>query len=118
MLALGGIQQQLIGQGKAIDRIHADMSEERDHAHDSRTTIHKRLDEQAQQISHLETTVAIRGQVEAQLRDQIASITAEVSPAISEWRRIKILGAGFGGVLLILGISIGSIMAWASDTAV
>jgi predicted transcriptional regulator len=107
-----------------LDRIRDDFQEEKESAHESRAVIHRRLDEQATQISKTETTIAIRGQVEAQVRDEIRSLKAtveknheEVVPSIAEWRRIKILGAGFGGILLLLGISVGAIVTWASDTA-
>ncbi|NTG01889.1 hypothetical protein G6L30_17375 [Agrobacterium rhizogenes] len=68
--------------------------------------------------------MAIAGHVDAQLRDQIKNLNEtveknhkEVAPSLSEWRRIKILGTGFGGILLLLGISVGAIVTWASDTA-
>lgn len=122
MHSLGRIEEKVEGQGKALELFRDDFSEEKDHAHDSRATIHKRLDGQGTQISHLETTVAISGQVDAQLRDTIDGLKKtfeeEVKPALDEWRRIKILGAGAAGVFLFLGISIGTAVAWAGDTAV
>ncbi|MFP3656807.1 hypothetical protein, partial [Burkholderia sp. SIMBA_052] len=50
------------------------FSEEKESAHESRAVIHRRLDKHTQTVGKLETTVAISGQVEAQLRDQIAAL--------------------------------------------
>jgi len=41
----------------------------------------------------------------------------KVEPALPEWRRIRILGAGAGGLLLLLGVSVGAVITRASDTA-
>jgi hypothetical protein len=68
MLALGRLQE-------GMDRRRSDFQEEKRDAHDSRAVIHRRLDEQADQIGHLETTVTIRGEVDAQLQDQIMAPT-------------------------------------------
>ncbi|NTG94266.1 DUF1515 domain-containing protein [Rhizobium rhizogenes] len=109
---------------EGLDRIREDFQEEKESAHESRAVIHKRLDEHARQMAKTDETIAIAGLVDAQIRDQIKALEKtveknheEVVPSISEWRRIKILGAGFGGILLLLGISVGAIVTWASDTA-
>jgi hypothetical protein len=109
---------------EGVERIRDDFQEEKESAHESRAVIHKRLDEHAKQMAKTDETIAISGLVDAQLRDQIKALEEtvkrnhdEVVPSLSEWRRIKILGAGFGGILLLLGISVGAIVTWASDTA-
>lgn len=107
---------------EGVSRIREDFSEEKESAHESRSVIHRRLDEHAQTVAKLETTVAISGQVEAQLRDQIAALEervkkhhAEVSPTIEEWKRIKTLGWGVSSLLVIAGVSAASIAAVAWD---
>jgi hypothetical protein len=109
---------------EGVERIRDDFQEEKESAHESRAVIHKRLDEHARQMAKTDETIAIAGHVDAQLRDQIKNLNEtveknhkEVAPSLSEWRRIKILGTGFGGILLLLGISVGAIVTWASDTA-
>lgn len=123
--ALGKLEGAIDGMGESIKQLREDFSDEKEHAHESRATIHQRLDEQQRQISRLDTTVAISGEIDGQLRDQIAGLREkigknheEVEPALKEWNRIKILGAGFGVVLVALGVSFGAMIMWASDTAV
>lgn len=107
---------------EGVSRLREDFSEEKDTAHESRSVIHRRLDEHAQTVGKLETTVAISGQVEAQLRDQIAALDermkknqAEVAPTIEEWKRIKALGWGVSSLLVIAGVSAASIASIAWD---
>nr|OAP92943.1 hypothetical protein A4U53_25630 [Rhizobium leguminosarum] len=38
-----------------------DLSDEKNNAQESRSVIHRRLDEQAKEIAHLDTTIAISG---------------------------------------------------------
>ncbi|QYA12939.1 DUF1515 domain-containing protein [Rhizobium sp. AB2/73] len=107
-----------------LDRIREDFQEEKENAHESRAVIHRRLDEQGKQIAKTEETIAIAGFVDAQIRDEVKILQEtvtknhkEVEPALSEWRRIKLLGTGVGALLLLFGISVGSLIVWASDTA-
>jgi hypothetical protein len=102
-----------------------DFQDEKKNAHESRSVIHRRLDEQGFKLSHLETTVAISGEVDAQLRDQIAALKIvveknhrEVAPAIEEWRRMKTLGIGVSGLIAFAGLTIGGVLAWAGDAAI
>lgn len=44
---------------EGVKRIREDFQEEKHNAHESRAVIHARLDSQARQIGHLDTTVAI-----------------------------------------------------------
>lgn len=109
---------------EGLDRIREDFQEEKENAHESRAVIHRRLDEQGKQIAKTEETIAIAGFVDAQIRDEVKALQKtvvdnheEVAPAIAEWRRIKLLGAGVGALLVLFGISVGSLIVWASDTA-
>lgn len=60
-----------------VDRFGADFRDEKISAQASRSGIHHRLDEQGRQISRLETTLAVTGEVNAQLRDRIAALEGE-----------------------------------------
>lgn len=117
MLALGKLQE-------GVDRLRVDFQDEKQMAHESRAVIHQRLDNQALQIAHMETTIAVSGQIDAQVRGEIQALkeTVEknqgiVSPALEEWRRMKTLGVGISGLIALAGLTIGSIIAWAGETA-
>lgn len=118
MLALGRVQE-------GVDRLREDFQDEKRTAHESRAVIHQRLDSQAQQISHLETTIALSGQIDTQIRGELLALkeTVEknqdtVSPAIEDWRRMRTLGVGISGLIAFAGLTIGSIIAWAGETVV
>ncbi|WP_412474755.1 DUF1515 domain-containing protein [Rhizobium sp. WW22] len=108
----------------SVERIREDFQQEKEDAHESRAVIHRRLDEHAKQMAKTDETIAIAGFVDAQIRDEVKALQKtvadnheEVAPAIAEWRRIKLLGAGVGALLVLFGISVGSLIVWASDTA-
>lgn len=118
MLALGKLQE-------GVDRLRVDFQDEKGMAHESRAVIHQRLDNQALQIAHMETTIAVSGQIDAQVRGEIQALkeTVEknqgvVSPAIEEWKRMKTLGVGISGLIALAGLMIGGIVAYMSETAV
>ncbi|WP_017960017.1 membrane protein [Rhizobium leguminosarum] len=123
--ALGRVEGRLSGIEESVSLLREDVSDEKDNAHESRSVIHRRLDEQAKQIAHLDTTVAISGGVDATLRDEIKALkeTVEknhdsVQPALDEWRRMKTLGYGISGLIAFAGLTIGGMIAYASDGAV
>jgi hypothetical protein len=102
-----------------------DFQDEKGMAHESRAVIHQRLDNQALQIAHMETTIAVSGQIDAQERGEIQSLkeTVEknqgiVTPAIDEGKRMKTLGVGISGLIALAGLTIGGIVAYMSETAV
>ncbi len=118
MLALGKLQE-------GVDRLRVDFQDEKGMAHESRAVIHQRLDNQALQIAHMETTIAISGEIDAQIRGEIKGLkeTVEknqgiVSPALEDWKRLKTLGVGISGLIALAGLTIGGIVAYMSETAV
>ncbi len=109
---------------EGVDRIREDFQQEKEDAHESRAVIHRRLDDHVKQMAKTDETITIAALVDAQIRDEVKALQLtvhqnqeKVEPALSEWRRIKILGTGVGGLLLMLGISAGAVITWASDTA-
>ncbi|TBY84543.1 DUF1515 domain-containing protein [Rhizobium leguminosarum bv. viciae] len=123
--ALGRVEGRLTGIEENVALLREDVGDEKSNAHESRSVIHRRLDEQAKQISHLDTTVAISGGVDAQIREEIKALkeTVEknhsaVAPALEEWKRMKTLGYGISGLIAFAGLTIGGIVAYMSDGAV
>ena len=116
--ALGRVEE-------GVKRIREDFQEEKQNARESRAVIHARLDSQAKRIGHLDTTVAISGGVDAQIREEIKALKetvdrnhAATQPALEEWKRLKTLGYGISGLIAVAGLTVGSIVAYMSDGAI
>jgi ferritin-like protein len=118
LLMLGRVEE-------GVKRIREDFQEEKQSAHESRSVIHRRLDEQRQQIHLLDKVVEISSGVDATLREEIKSLkeTVEknhdaVAPTLEEWKKMKTLGYGISGLIAFAGLTIGAVVTWASDGAV
>ncbi|NNH65876.1 DUF1515 domain-containing protein [Rhizobium laguerreae] len=123
--ALGRVEGRLTGIEDNVALLRKEVSDEKVSAHDSRAVLHKRLDEQARQIAQLDTSVAISGGADAQIRQEIKSLkdTVEknqeaVAPALDEWKRMKTIGYGISGLIAFAGLTVGGVIAYASDGAV
>lgn len=123
--ALGRVEGRLTGIEESVSLIREDLGDEKDNARESRAVIHRRLDEQRQQIHLLDKVVEISSGVDATLREEIKSIkeTVEknhesVQPTLDEWKRMKAIGYGISGLIALAGLTIGGIVASASDGAV
>ncbi|WP_427144644.1 DUF1515 domain-containing protein, partial [Rhizobium leguminosarum] len=97
--ALGRVEGRLTGIEESVSLIREDLGDEKDNARESRAVIHRRLDEQRQQIHLLDKVVEISSSVDATLREEIKSIkeTVEknhdaVAPTLEEWKKMKTLG--------------------------
>ncbi|UFW65275.1 DUF1515 domain-containing protein [Rhizobium laguerreae] len=123
--ALGRVEGRLTGMKENVALLRNEVGEEKANAHDFSAVIHKRLDEQARQINYLDTRVAISGGADEHIREEIKSLkeTVEknqeaVGPALEEWKRMKTIGYGISGLIAFAGLTIGGIIAYASDGAV
>ncbi|MBX5133803.1 DUF1515 domain-containing protein [Rhizobium lentis] len=123
--ALGRVEGRLTGIEENVALLRQEMSDEKANAHEGRAVIHKRLDEQARQIAHLDTRVAMTGGADAQIRAEMLTLkeTVEknqetVGPALEEWKRMKSIGYGISGLIAFAGLTTGGVIAYASDGAV
>ena len=124
MRALGRLEATGEATKAAVEDLRKDFHSEKESARSSRNIIHRRLDEQTEQIGHLETTVAISGQIDAQLRDELAELKttvannhAAVQPHIEDMKRMKTMGMGITGLIALAGLTVGGIVVYASDMA-
>lgn len=105
-----------------VKNLREDLQRSDQKSDESRAVVHRRLDEAMAHISRLDTTVAISGQVDAQMRDEISDLRDVVekshAPAVADWRRIKMIGYGISGLIAFTGISVGVFASWASEAAV
>ncbi|API52838.1 DUF1515 domain-containing protein [Rhizobium leguminosarum] len=123
--ALGRVEGRLSGIEESVSLLREDVGDEKDNAHESRTVIHRRLDEQAKQIHLLDMTVTVSSSVDGQIRDEIKNLaeTVEknheaVAPTLEEWKKLKTLGYGISGLIAFAGLTIGGAVAYLSDGAV
>lgn len=98
----------------SVQHLLSDFGDEKIAARANRAAMHRRLDEQARELSALKTELTLSRQVV----EDLARIQAEtVLPAVSDWRDMKATGLRVVGVLAIGGVSLGATMAWFSDQA-
>jgi hypothetical protein len=118
MHALGKVQA-------TVDAVAADLADEKVSAKESRSTIHKRLDDQSAVISGILTSIALSAQADAQARLDLAELTKAVAsdraitaPSLADWERMKRAGLTVVGLLALGGLSIAGMLVWAGDAAV
>lgn len=78
------------------------------------------------EISELKTAVAVDVAVTAQHRDKSEerfaaierTLNDDIKPQTDEFKRMKMLGIGFLGLVAMGGMSLGGIVVYAGDTAV
>lgn len=99
----------------SVQHLLRDFGDEKIAARDNRAAMHRRLDEQARELSALKAELTLsRRAVEDMARTQ----SETVLPAVGEWRDMKTTGLRIVGVLAIGGVSVGASLAWFSDQAV
>ncbi|MCM5557344.1 DUF1515 family protein [Pleomorphomonas sp. JP5] len=99
----------------SVQHLLRDFGDEKIAARDNRAAMHRRLDEQARELSELKAELTLsRRAVEDMARTQ----SDTVLPAVGEWRDMKTTGLRIVGVLAIGGVSVGATLAWFSDQAV
>ncbi|QMV02556.1 DUF1515 domain-containing protein [Devosia sp. D6-9] len=102
-----------------------DIAEEREASRLSRAAMRDRIEEVVDRVGNLETTLAISGQIDAQVRAELDALRKSVSdsnssiqPTVDEWRRIKAIGIGLVGLLALGGVSVGAALSWAGESVV
>ncbi|PKR87412.1 DUF1515 domain-containing protein [Pleomorphomonas diazotrophica] len=99
----------------SVQHLLSDFGDEKIAARDNRAAVHRRLDEQARELSALKTELTLSRQV---VEDLARTQGETVLPAVADWRDIKATGLRLVGVLAIGGVSLGATLAWFSDQAV
>lgn len=99
----------------SVQHLLRDFGDEKIAARDNRAAMHRRLDEQARELSALKTELTLSRQV---VEDLARTQAETVLPAVADWRDMKATGLRLVGVLAIGGVSLGATLAWFSDQAV
>lgn len=101
-----------------VERLREDFAEEKALSKENRAIIHRRLDETVERVAKIEQAVAITASDFEDLKAAFEEHKNDVAPTMQEWKRMKTLGVGFASLLAIGGLSFGSFLVWAGDTAV
>ena len=98
----------------SVQHLLRDFGDEKIAARDNRAAMHRRLDEQARELSALKAELTLsRRAVEDMARTQ----SETVLPAVGEWRDMKTTGLRIVGLLALGGVSVGAALTWFSDQA-
>ncbi len=108
-----------------VRQLREDYARDQEAARESRAALHRRVDEVMDRLAQMETTAAISGQIDAQVRQELDALkttvesnAAMLAPTVEEWKRIRAIGLGLVGLLAIGGISLGAAAAWAGEAIV
>lgn len=108
-----------------LKQLRADLARDQTAGRESRAVLHQRVDEVLDRLGKMETSIAIAGEIDAQvrheldeLRKQVVENAAAIAPTVDEWKRIRAIGLGLVGLLAIGGVSLGAAAAWAGEAIV
>lgn len=113
---LGQLIEGVAGLRRDITDLRDDFDTEKDHAHDSRKDVHRKIDDLAGRVGDVETTVQVAGQVTAQTRDRIdamdKTLNTDVKPTVDEFKRMKLIGWSVVGIVGLGGTAFGASLIW------
>jgi len=104
-----------------LRQFREDYAQDQQAAAQTRSAMRQRLDEVVDRLGRMETTAAISGSIEAQVRNELDGLTrklTEVEPVAVDWNRVKSIGKWAAGGLLAGGVGVGALAASAGDQAV
>ena len=119
---LGQIIESVAGLRRDISGLRDDFDVEKNHAHDSRKDVHRKIDDLTDRVGKVETTVQVAGKVAAQTRDHIDSMEStlndDVKPTVDEFKRMKLIGWSVVGIVGLGGTAFGASMIWWGEQTV
>ena len=94
-----------------IAQLRDDLAQEREASRESRARQHQRTDEVIDRLGRIDSTIAVAGQVDAQVRtelDDLKKVVGNIKPTVEEWRRMRTLGIGIVGLMTTDGLVTGA----------
>ena len=104
-----------------VRQLRDDYARDQEQAQQSRASLHRRVDEVIDRIGKIETTAALAGEIDAQVRVELDALNKkliEVEPVAEEWGRVKTIGKWAAGALLASGVGLGAVAAALGDQAI
>lgn len=124
---LGQLIEGVAGLRRDITELRADIDQEKEHAHESRRDVHRKIDDLTGRVGQVEGKIEIAGQVTAQTRDRIDSVSDglterldefdatmadDIVPTVEEFKRMKMIGWSIVGVVGVGGTAFGASLIW------
>ena len=106
---------------EVLRQFREDYAQDQEAAQTSRAAIRQRMEEVVDRLGKMETTAALSGQIDAQVRTELDALTkklTEVEPVAVEWGRVKSIGKWAASGLLASGVGLGALAASAGDQVV
>lgn len=106
---------------EVIRQFRDDYARDQEAAQLSRGALRQRMDEMVDRLGKMETTAALSGQIDAQVRTELDLLTrklTDVEPVVVEWNRVKSIGKWAASGLLASGVGIGALAATAGDQVI
>ena len=95
---------------EVLRQFREDYADDQKSAQQSRAAIRQRMEEVVDRLGKMETTAALSGQIDAQVRTELDLLTrklTDVEPVAVEWNRVKSIGKWAASGLLASGVGIG-----------
>jgi predicted nucleic acid-binding Zn-ribbon protein len=119
---LGQLIESVAGLRRDITDLRSEFNDEKDHAHESRKDMHRKVDDLTDRVGKAETTIQVAGQVTAQTRDKVdamdATLTSDVKPTVDEFKRMKLIGWSVVGIVGLGGTAFGASLIWWGEQVV
>lgn len=106
---------------EVLRQFREDYAQDQEAAQTSRAAIRQRMEEVVDRLGKMETTAALSGQIDAQVRTELDALRrklTEVEPVAVEWGRVKSIGKWAASGLLASGVGLGALAASAGDQVV
>ena len=106
---------------EVLRQFREDYAQDQESARQSRAAMRQRMEEVVDRLGKLETTAALSGEIDAQVRTELDALTrklTQVEPVAVEWNRVKSIGKWAASGLLASGVGIGALAAAAGDQVV
>lgn len=106
---------------EVLRQFREDYTQDQESARQSRAAMRQRMEEIVDRLGKMETTAALSGEIDAQVRTELDALTrklTEVEPVAVEWGRVKSIGKWAASGLLASGVGIGALAAAAGDQVV
>jgi hypothetical protein len=113
--AIGRLEGRLDGVDKKLDALIRSIDTNNELAADSRRKLYER-------VGQLETTVEVKGQIDAQIRNRIDAVDQKISndvmPTVTEVRNWKVAGVTALSMAGMAGAGLAAFVLWAWDVIV